>query len=168
MNSILNDREQRFNQILKISGYFRLPVLCGRTNFPGPEKNNGLTEKAFLALTETIQATFGAAAVYQNELGGADGQSIVMALVLDSLTAKKMAVKIEEDHLLGRMFDIDVYDEQGFPLGREALRKKPRKCLICGQEAKLCTRAQRHSVAEVRQAMAFLVKSYEESKKYYV
>jgi holo-ACP synthase len=62
---------------------------------------------------------------------------------------KKLAMAIETDHPLGRMFDIDVFDEMGNQLSRENFGAEKRTCLICGGQTALCRRSGRHSVQEV-------------------
>lgn len=51
----------------------------------------------------------------------------------------------EEMDALGRLFDADVQDENGERLSR----RFPRKCLICGEDARVCGRSRRHSGEEL-------------------
>ena len=61
---------------------------------------------------------------------------------------KKITCSIEDGSRLGRLFDMDVMTEKG-SISRKDLGKPGRKCLICGEDAKLCARSQRHPMQEL-------------------
>lgn len=63
--------------------------------------------------------------------------------------AKRLAVGIEESHPLGRLMDIDVIGGDGAPLSRSGLGHAPRRCLVCGDNARICMRTRRHAVGEI-------------------
>jgi holo-ACP synthase CitX len=48
------------------------------------------------------------------------------------------------------LFDIDVYDPSGISVDRAGLGLAPRKCMICGGNAKECKRNRVHSIEEQR------------------
>jgi holo-ACP synthase/triphosphoribosyl-dephospho-CoA synthase len=55
--------------------------------------------------------------------------------------------------MLGRCVDIDVYtykNEKVIGISRTDLYKAPRKCFICDLDAKICSRAQTHSIEEIK------------------
>ncbi len=63
--------------------------------------------------------------------------------------AKRICMKIEREHPLGRLFDVDVIGADGTPLSRSDFGGEPRKCLICDNDARSCMRQQTHSVDEL-------------------
>ena len=79
---------------------------------------------------------------------------------------KKAAIAAEEADALGRLFDIDVLvindgakpSESGHfsltdirSISRGQLGGKPRKCLLCGEDAKACARSRAHSMDDLLQ-----------------
>lgn len=72
--------------------------------------------------------------------------------VLEGMTAsevKTITCKIENNHPLGRLMDIDVIGRDGIPVTRAKGGDGPRRCLICGEDARVCMRQRTHSVAEL-------------------
>lgn len=89
---------------------------------------------------------------------GPEGYIVVTG---DPMAIKKAAIAAEEADALGRLFDIDVLvigddakpdadghfsmtDIQG--ISRSQLGAGPRKCLLCGEDAKACARSRAHSM----------------------
>lgn len=68
------------------------------------------------------------------------------------LTVKKMALDAENTLTAGRIFDIDVVTGEGI-ISRTQMGMPERRCLICGESAKVCARMGRHSLEELH-AMA--------------
>ncbi|WP_041960020.1 triphosphoribosyl-dephospho-CoA synthase CitG [Sulfurospirillum arsenophilum] len=62
---------------------------------------------------------------------------------------KAFTCKLENTHPLGRLMDIDVLDFRGEVLSRSALGFAKRQCFVCGDEAQLCARAQKHTYREL-------------------
>lgn len=62
---------------------------------------------------------------------------------------KNLMVGIEDAHKYGRLFDIDVYAQNGAAVSRQELGISERKCLICSKNAKECGRSRTHPVEEL-------------------
>ena len=54
---------------------------------------------------------------------------------------KKITVEIENNLSVGRLFDMDVLDENGTHIERMEIGESPRTCLLCGNPAKECARS---------------------------
>lgn len=67
---------------------------------------------------------------------------------MSPLQAKQMAVEAEEADGLGRLLDIDVITAAG-GVSRSDLGLSGRRCLLCGEDAKVCARSQRHPMEEL-------------------
>ncbi len=165
-HKVLSDREKRYDKIVETGQKHHLPVICGKVNYPAPVKNTPDSDKVFQVLKKVLLIRFAYLVVSQHEIWGDDGQSILLAVSMNAAEAKEAAVDIEEKHPLGRLFDIDVYKEDGKPLSREALQKKPRKCFVCDEEARVCTRSLRHDPEEVMAKFAELLRAYREENDY--
>lgn len=63
--------------------------------------------------------------------------------------AKELAAGIEDTHPLGRMMDIDVLDSGGNQVSRASRGERPRRCLLCDRDARICMRAFTHTQQEL-------------------
>ncbi|CSA56393.1 CitX protein [Vibrio cholerae] len=55
-------------------------------------------------------------------------------------------MKIEREHPLGRLMDLDVIDVDGHIISRQGAQLPRRRCLLCERDAVICARSRRHSV----------------------
>ena len=60
-------------------------------------------------------------------------------------TVKKRMISIEENHPLGRLFNIDVFSPDGNLISRGLLGLGSRSCLVCGEPAASCIEKRAHS-----------------------
>lgn len=160
ISNILNDREKRYYKILSFIEQYQLPVVCGKINYPGQDKNTPEAQRAFEVLQQLILSSFTAHSMDCETLSGHDGKSILMPVNLSPKEAKKKALELEKSHPLGRIFDIDVYIEGGKSIGRSDMGLESRKCLLCGKEARLCIREQKHTVHETMEQVNGLIRKH--------
>ncbi len=78
----------------------------------------------------------------------------------DAKAFKALTCKLEEEHPLGRLMDIDVLDEMGVLLSRSLFGFTKRRCLVCDEEAFVCARAQKHSYNELNAHIKTLVQGH--------
>lgn len=78
------------------------------------------------------------------------------------LDAKLTATRIEDTHPLGRLFDIDIIDENGVPVSRDRVGGQPRRCLVCDHEARFCMRKRWHTQDEIWAKINQMVADYEQ------
>lgn len=76
----------------------------------------------------------------------------------DARALKRAAVEAENCMEAGRILDIDVLTAEG-QLSRLGMGLPPRRCLLCGEDAKTCARAGRHDAAELRELVMRIVKT---------
>jgi holo-ACP synthase len=133
-------------------------------NIPGPIKYSPEILEAFKAGTKAIGTSLNS-----QELGVAgeievtkkEGCLKILSVESDDpFFIKKMMVNIEETHPLGRLYDIDVYDKEGKGISREAFGAPVRRCLLCGQEAKVCGRNRSHTVEELYKRVEDIIRTW--------
>jgi len=95
----------------------------------------------------------------EKEVHQKTGDELFLALDYEPLRVKKMMSEIEDEHPLGRLFDIDVLDSECNKLSRN----KYRKCLICDNQAQDCARSRRHSVSELFSKSKSIIEEYKTS-----
>lgn len=77
-------------------------------------------------------------------------QAAFDAAANDPRRLKQIAVDAENALTAGRIFDIDIITAEG-SLSRIQMGMSARRCLICGDEAKICAREGRHSLEELHE-----------------
>jgi holo-ACP synthase len=133
-------------------------------NIPGPRKTSPGILLAFSAGGEELDRLFfenGLTVLEETVVKENAGYLKLYAVnSLDPLFVKRLTVRMEETHPLGRLFDIDVYDEAGNGIGRAELGSPVRKCLICEKNAKLCGRSRSHTVEELYGRVESIIDSW--------
>ncbi|MDP2858933.1 MAG: triphosphoribosyl-dephospho-CoA synthase [Bacillota bacterium] len=64
------------------------------------------------------------------------------------MQVKQALALLEEGHPRGRLWDIDVLDQDGRPLSRAETGQAPRRCYVCSAPAHECRVLRRHSLEE--------------------
>lgn len=159
ISDILKARENRRFFRINLAKKYELKrkngsIIFFTLNIPGNIKDNSLYRKIFdagyIALLKKIEDSeiFDAGKRYLNT--GAEG---FVCLNLSPKEVKKMMVTIEETHSFGRIFDIDVFNYKCKQMSREELGYKKRKCIICDNDAIICSKTKAHSIEELRLAI---------------
>lgn len=89
------------------------------------------------------------------------GYEAYLITPLPLLVAKRIAIKIEDTHPLGRLFDIDIIDKDGVPVSRDRVGSRPRRCLVCDREARYCMRMRWHTQEEIWERINAMVDEYQ-------
>lgn len=111
---------------------------------------------------ETTIETIGGTLVEKQTLEGVAGYAAFYVVTkLERMQLKKALVLLEENHQLGRLWDIDVLKENMEPISRVEIGATRRKCLLCEQDAKVCGRSRAHTVAELQEKVETMIKSWE-------
>lgn len=120
------------------------PLLSLTVMAAGSLKRSETTLKIAYEAVSQIQKAFGENIIFQEQRDLNSGFEYFAALNITAFDAKKKACQIENTHFLGRLFDIDILNEEGVPLSRESVGEQKRKCLLCSRDAALCTREKTH------------------------
>lgn len=149
---ILQAREdRRFKQadLLKDHGG---SLISFTLNTPGTVKDNEMYREIHRLGMEAIinlLLEHGIEIVHQEAIDKVTGSEGYILVDFDPIEVKKLLVKLEEGHFLGRLFDIDVFDRNHRQISRTSLNLSPRKCLICNKPAKICIRERNHTYEEL-------------------
>jgi len=108
----------------------------------------GLIVEAGSALTTQL-ASQGLAIIAEEHVVDVLGPCSLFAVLGDGQIIKRQCIRLEEEALRGRLWDIDVLTQAG-PIDRGSLGIKGRVCWVCGvEEAHVCRRLGRHIPEEV-------------------
>ena len=148
MNNLLDAREMRLRYVHELIKSTGRPVVVIKSNTPGPHKN---TKDAYvlvrLFLLELKNHIGVASSVMMDS---ADGPYALLSIdATDLIETKKRLVELEETHELGRMIDLDLYMDATYSISRVHLSLASRRCFICEQDARICSRNQTHDTYEL-------------------
>jgi holo-ACP synthase CitX len=128
---------------------------------PGTVKRNACSLFLSRQAVDAVREKLGDSIVTFEEYDLKTGYEALFVVRTNTLETKKIACQIEDEHPLGRLFDIDVVTEEGLPLFREDVGSHPRKCLLCNQDARVCMRNQAHTLADIRNKIQEMIEQYE-------
>lgn len=137
-----------------------LTLVCLTVIMPGSVKRNVQSLVAAHAGVEALREHFAGEISDMMERDLDTGYEAYLLTPLPPLEAKERACAIEEKHLLGRLFDIDVIDKTGRPLDRSVVGRGPRRCLICDGEARFCMRNHSHTQQELQSRINAMIDDY--------
>lgn len=124
-----------------------LPVVCLTLVSPGPVKWWSWTEPVFAVAQAELRRAFGDRGWMvrewdeQHPMTGPEAQISVNASPWE---IKRLLLKLEDTHPLGRLWDMDVITTDGTVLDRAKIGIRPRRCLVCTSDADTCTRTDAH------------------------
>lgn len=162
LEQILAARDNRQRKRLSLSAETGLPVVVLTVNYPGETKSDEISDYIFeigiQAVCEELLDEVKDLSVFD----AVTGNEAFFAVNCDDVkTLKQRMCAIEDWHFLGRLFDIDVYDEKGRQLSRNGLGIKQRKCLVCERDARSCARSRAHPVDGLLQKIKAMKEEYE-------
>ncbi len=152
VEDILLLRDERVLKQKELINEYKTPLITFTLNIVGPYKVFDLTIKTFyegLSLIKdelSIQKFQILKEIVEKRKAGFQAYLVVAGNEFD---IKKTLLEIEEKSSLGRLFDIDVLDDNGDKLSRLKYSMPFRKCLICENNAYECSRSRKHSVEEL-------------------
>lgn len=132
-------------------------LVCLTVQLPGPEKRNSISLAIADAGLKALRDAFPGCKPEVRDLE--TGFEAYLSLAMPAAELKRICCGIEDRHPLGRLMDIDVICPDG-PLSREAIGLEPRKCLLCGNEARLCMRMHSHTREELLGRIGEMVEAY--------
>jgi len=153
------DRREAFRRELLGSGGVIL-IQIG-VNIPGSTKNSAMIQEIFQEGVCQVEQIFGEILtgryIHPDLPTGPEG---FFTLKMDPLNAKNACIPLENNHILGRLWDIDIYKSTGVPVSRSELNLPPRRCYLCGESAHSCTRSSKHSLEDLLQHITQLFGSF--------
>lgn len=142
-------------------------LICFTLNIPGAVKVFPLAESAFSIGNELLvkACKVSEIPILQQQIirakTGLEGYYLVAA---EAYAVKQLTVALEDQHPLGRIWDIDVLGGGDVKVSRTQLGQPMRICIICGAQAFLCARARKHRVEEILEAQCTRIQGYLERR----
>ncbi|MEG2935075.1 MAG: triphosphoribosyl-dephospho-CoA synthase CitG [Clostridium sp.] len=167
----LDAREKRvYHQEELLRSLKGLALATVRVNYPGIDKSNYITDSIGKIICDEISIFHKKEIIFSEEYKSEEGYIGHFIFSVDYKFIKKSMIDLEENHILGRCVDLDVYyldknEKFGFEeikgASRSDLNLPPRKCFICQEEARICSRAQSHTIEEIKEFFEVKFNQYE-------
>lgn len=149
-SSLLLAREMRAERQRKLLEKHSIPILCLSVISPGRTKNSDLFKKVFCVAISEIDAMFdrGVSQIISRNIthsvSGPEAQYVMKSG--NAADIKMAAIALEDQHPLGRLWDLDVINPGMIVVSRKTFGLPPRRCLVCSEEAQICGRNRTHSL----------------------
>lgn len=161
LDQLLTSRENRcLRQQELIADYPDATLVCLTVIMPGNVKRNFFSLIVAGAALQALIAQFDGTIRHISTRDLATGFEAYLVTDIPQLEAKKITCQIEDSHMLGRLFDIDVINCTGIPMQRTEVGHAPRQCLICDKESRYCMRNHSHSQEELQAKIREMVEAY--------
>jgi len=170
LEEMLEFRERKARIQEELRGKYKgLVTMTLAMNIPGPIKTSGDILFVFEEGTRSLEQKVSDSGIKIKDMAGVSENAGFMKFYVldcwDPVLVKDLAVRLEETHPLGRLWDIDVYNIEGISMSRIAVSAPARTCFICGQEAKGCARNRTHSVEELMQKVESMIRDYQKHQE---
>lgn len=156
LQDVLENNEARAARQQAIIQQYPGALISFTLVMPGPKKDTPLSRRIFeVGWKELLRrvSRSGWIILTSRILYLPTGPEALLVVDAPPLEVKQAMALIEEEHTLGRLFDLDVLDQTLRPISRTAVALAPRGCLICGQPAAVCRRQRKHSTEELLSAV---------------
>ena len=157
LGAILLRREQRAEKHRSCRGH---TLVSFTMNIPGQRKQFPLETLGFQEGLIQLRHAFGDSILEEHLYSAVTGNEALLTLSIGAKEAKTVTASLEERHPLGRLWDMDVLTAEGHALSRTTFGYPQRRCLVCGEAAKVCGRSRRHSHEELFNAAAHILYAY--------
>lgn len=152
MIEMLDARERRVSRQQYILARYNMTLVSFTLNIPGANKIFPLAARTFKEGKKLIKNHLRRHNIdmkYQEDCLAKTGFEFFVAAEGNSGYIKELMVEIENCCELGRIFDIDVIDKNGYKLSREDVGYESRSCILCNDIAHACARSRKHSSKDI-------------------
>ena len=165
---MLNARDRRHAIQQELIRTHNATVISFTLNIPGPIKVFPLGEMTFEEGVRLIDSQLHAwkiPVLEKRTIRDFTGNEQFWSVKGDTLFIKEILCLLEDSLSFGRLFDIDVIRTDETKVSRTELGFPGRKCLLCSNDAFVCSRSRTHTVKELLDKACELMKDYFEEKQ---
>lgn len=153
LEEMLAAREARSFRQMELNRQWGMTIISFSMNIPGPVKDAPIIRRGFQEGCAKIAYRIPSERIkYQQIIQEKTGCEAAYVVDMEPLAVKKITTAIEDEDRLGRLFDMDVLDENLNKLDREEVGGKSRDCIVCGAHGRGCASRRIHSVADLQRA----------------
>ena len=157
LTDILEAREARVKIQKERIKKYSCPLICYTMNIAGPVKKTPEIERAFKEGINILKESLRNFCILNERIDFYDtGCVAYFSVKKEPNLLKDICVSIEEACPLGRLFDMDVLDENHSKLSR----KKERGCIVCDSPGRACAAGRVHCVKELQNVTQKIIFDY--------
>jgi len=159
LEEVLAYREKRLRRRQELLSEYPFPLACLGLNIPGEYKDFLWARRCFQEEIEAFKFALeaeGLAVSYEERGEENSGYTAYVSVDTGPDTLKALAVRLEDTHPLGRLFDIDIHEPDGTKLSR----KRARQCLVCSESGFVCARSRAHTPEELNAALLRIMENF--------
>lgn len=163
LSEVLDSRENRVKIQREIIEKYKSTLISLTLNIPGGLKVFPLSIKTYdeaVSLITKHLKRHRINIIYQTDKKEKTGYEGFFAVEESPIRIKELMIDIENSCGLGRIFDIDVLDNEGHKVSRSELNMAERSCLICNDKGHACSRSRRHKVEELQRKVIEIMEDY--------
>lgn len=153
---VLEAREKRVETQKQLLSAYKTSLICFTLNIAGPVKTTPIIERAFFEGVSLLKKCFKENIVHSETHIMVTGCEGFICISQEAKQVKNICTDIENNHPLGRLFDMDVMDKKGEKLSRTDLRG----CIVCGKKGRECAAGRLHSVEELQTVTNKIMTNY--------
>ena len=116
-------------------------------------------DQALIAIDDLLAARKWTAQIHSC-ITPATGPEAILVIDCQAQALKQALSTLEDEHPLGRMWDMDVIGLDTGAISRAHLGLAPRLCLVCGEAAHACARSRAHPLEELVKVIEERVDGY--------
>ena len=156
LQEVLDAREARASAQRQLLDTYRYPLLCLTMNIAGPVKRWGTVDLVFRAAEAELDRCLQGRVLKKYQTDAATGLECIWACNVPAPELKALAMELETNCPVGRLYDLDVIGTDG----RKLSRPTPRTCLVCGGPATPCARSRAHGLDAILAATRTLLNDF--------
>ena len=163
IRDMMATRDNRAKLQSEFAAKYNCTVVSYTLNIAGPLKRFALGDRCFYEGKHEIEKIFtrGRYNIFEHVLTDAyTGLECLWAVSADAYELKRALVSIEENHPLGRIFDIDVLKTTSSKISRSTFNLPERSCLVCGSPGQGCARSRTHPLDKIIVCTHQIIDSY--------
>jgi len=157
LDDILVAKEERYHRQCAFKEKYELPFISITMNMPGAVKDTPILRRLRDYAVQQLRGILNI--IGEEQINLVTGPVALLAVNGDGLLIKKTAVKIEEAYPFARLLDIDVFEATGTLLSRKDYGAG-RGCFVCGADAAVCMREQKHTQADLQFAVGNMLNQF--------
>jgi holo-ACP synthase len=164
LEQMLAAREQRAARQAAALARFDKPLVSMTVVIPGPVKDGWLPRRVLAEALQELEAVSSARhwPILAREVWWQEtGPEALYVMDVDAQLVKSATVELEDQHPLGRLWDLDVIAPGPRRLSRQELGSPARRCLVCERPAHACGRSRRHPLQELLHTIGKIVDDYD-------
>lgn len=168
LQQLLESRECRAARQKFILAQFGFPLVSVTVVQPGAIKDNSTSRFLMAIARQKIVAKlqeYGYPILWHWSENLPTGPEALYSVKADAIRLKTCCIELEEHHLLGRLWDIDVIDLDEKPISRDMVCCLPRRCLICNADAHRCSRSTVHGQVSLTDEISRRVSEFQQLSK---